>query len=191
MDIAQHSKDYLMQLKTCVDNFDYKIIEEVKDILHQAYKNKKRVFVFGNGGSATTASHMMCDFNKGILGHKGDKNIDRFKVIALCDNVASMTAWSNDTSYDRIFVESLKNLYEDGDVVLGISVSGNSPNVVKACEYIKEINGVVLAFTGAAGGKLKEIADKCVAVDSLSYEIAEDAHLILMHILKNYFFATL
>lgn len=191
MDITQHSQNYLSELKTCLDKLDHKMIGEVKDAILKAYQDGKHIFIFGNGGSAATASHMMCDLNKGILGHKGDKNIKRAKVIALCDNIPSITAWSNDASYDQIFVEPLKNLFEDGDLVIGISVSGNSPNVVKACEYIKERNGTVVAFTGSPGGRLREIADKCITVETSSYEIAEDSHLILAHIIKNYFFETL
>lgn len=191
MDIALHSQNYLLEIQACIDHFDHKMIGEITDIIYKAYQDKKRIFVFGNGGSATTAAHMMCDFNKGVLGHTGEKDIGRFKIIALCDNIASITAWSNDTSYDRIFVEPLKNLYEDGDIVIGISVSGNSPNVVKACEYVKEQKGTVIAFTGAPGGKLKEIANKCFVANSPSYEIAEDIHLILVHMLKKYFLETL
>jgi D-sedoheptulose 7-phosphate isomerase len=134
---------------------------------------------------------MMNDLNKGTLGHKGDAPWKRFKVIALTDNVALMTAWANDTDYNTVFSEPLRNLANPGDVLLCISASGNSPNVIAAVQVAKELGVKVLGFGGFTGGKLAQLADVCIVVPSNEYGPVEDVHMILDHIMTDYFYKKL
>lgn len=151
-------------------------------ILAEANKNNKKVFICGNGGSAATASHFVCDLAKGTIV-KGRK---RFKVIGLTDNIPLMTAWSNDTSYANLFKEQLENLIEEGDVVIGISGSGNSENVLNALLLANERLAITIGLTGFEGGKLKGVAQECLVVPSNSMEQIEDIHLMLEHLICTY-----
>ena len=149
----------------------------------KARDNEKRIYSIGNGGSASTASHFVNDMGKGAsLGR--DK---RFKVIPLTDNVAWMTALSNDLSYDDVYVEQLKNFAEPGDLLLAISGSGNSENVLRAVRYANEVGCVSVGFTGFEGGQLKELVDHCVVVASDHMGRIEDMHVILQHMVCYYF----
>jgi D-sedoheptulose 7-phosphate isomerase len=134
----------------------------------------------GNGGSAATASHFACDFNKGASYGYGDKN--RFKFICLNDNMASLMAYANDVGYEEIFVEQLKNFFNPQDVVIGISGSGNSVNILKAIEYANANNGITIALTGYNGGKLKSIAKYGVHVNIDDMQIVEDLHMTMDHL---------
>ncbi|HID24182.1 MAG TPA: SIS domain-containing protein [Planctomycetaceae bacterium] len=133
----------------------------------------------GNGGSAATASHMANDFNKLTIV----PGQPRFKAIALTDNVPLMTAWGNDTAYENIFVEQLLNFLEPGDVVIGISTSGNSPNVLKALQVAREHGAVTVGFTGRDGGQLKHLVDHCILVPSDHIGQQEDMHMVLDHVI--------
>ena len=146
-------------------------LEKVCEILLYAYKNKKRIFVAGNGGSAGTANHFCCDFGKNAV----KSETDRPKIISLSANMEVVTALGNDFCYGDIFVEQLKNLMEDGDVILLISASGNSPNVVNAAKYVKSRGGQVIGFTGFAGGKLHEYSD-------VEMNVASDCCFKAMHL---------
>jgi len=147
--------------------------------------------VIGNGGSAATASHMMNDLCKGTLGHKGDAPWPRLRVIALTDNVSLMTAWANDTDYNHIFSEPLKNLAERGDLLIAISASGNSPNILAAVEAAKQIGVNVIGLTGFGGGKLAKLAEISFVVPSDGYGPVEDVHMILDHIITGYLYEKL
>ena len=143
---------------------------------------EKMIFIFGNGGSGATASHFAGDFNKGIsYGLK-----KRFKVLCLNDNIPAMLALANDCTYDDIFVEQLKNFLSPGDVVIGISGSGNSKNVLKAISYANQKQATIIALTGFKGGQLKKITQFCLVVPIEDMEKTEDIHLILMHLIKQY-----
>ena len=169
--------------KTDVMDFCEKInaddLKKVCQIILDAYRSKKRIFVAGNGGSAGTANHFCCDFGKNAV----HSETDRPKIISLSANMEVVTALGNDFCYGDIFVEQLKNLMEDGDVILLISASGNSENIVRAAKYVKSRNGSVIGFTGFAGGKLHELADIGINVPSDSYEKVEDLHMVLCHII--------
>ena len=158
-------------------------IEGIVNKLERAREEGKQIFICGNGGSAMAASHLACDLGKGTA--KPDK--PRFKVISLADNMATITAYANDLSYQDIFVEQLINLFQPGDVVLGISGSGNSENVLRALRYAREHGGVTIGFTGFDGGKMKDIAEECLIVDKHDMQMVEDSHLILIHILTQGF----
>jgi D-sedoheptulose 7-phosphate isomerase len=131
----------------------------------------------GNGGSAATASHFVCDFNKGLSYGRERK----YKFLCLNDNVPALMAYANDVGYDAVFVEQLKNFLQVGDLVIGISGSGNSANVVKAVEYANAHGAVTLALVGYDGGQLKRVAKHCVHVDIADMQIVEDLHMILDH----------
>lgn len=177
-------RNYLNELKTALDNIKPSDIEKVAEVLLQAYKNDKTVFIFGNGGSAATASHMACDLGKGTLKNVYDQSEKRLKVISLTDNIASMTAFANDLSFDDMFVQQLNNLVRSGDVVIGISGSGNTPNIIKALMYAKKQGAVTVGLLGYhKGGKAKSFVDYDITVDSDNYGVIEDVHLTLEHVL--------
>jgi D-sedoheptulose 7-phosphate isomerase len=152
-------------------------IEEIVAVLQRARREGKRVLLMGNGGSAATASHFVNDLLKGAT----QPGQPRFKVMCLADNVSTLTAYANDTSYEMIFAEPLRALAEAGDVVLALSGSGNSPNVLRAMDAAKELGLTRLGLAGFAGGKLKAQCDVCVVVPSDSMQIIEDVHLAILH----------
>src|SRR3989344_5739292 len=125
------TKEYLEELKRIVDKVDLEKINSIVELFYRAYKNDNSVFIFGNGGSASTASHFACDLGKGTLGDHYNLSKKRFKVYSLTDNIATITAYANDLGFEEIFSQQLKNLIKDGDVVIAITGSGNSENVVK------------------------------------------------------------
>ena len=188
---SEFAKAYLTDLKTVLDRLPLAPLDKLFSAIEEAHAAGKQIFVIGNGGSAATASHMMNDLNKGTLGHKGDAPWKRFKVIALTDNVSLMTAWANDTDYNTVFSEPLKNLANPGDVLIAISASGNSPNIIAAVEAAKKLGVKVLGFGGFTGGKLAQLADVCVIVPSNGYGPVEDVHMILDHILTGYLYEKL
>ena len=172
-------EDYLKQLKTTLNNFNIDEIEAVANLFISARQSKKHIYVFGNGGSGSTASHMVCDIIKGCSYNKKEK----FKISCLNDNIPTILAYSNDVNYDVIFKEQLKNLLEDGDIVLGISGSGNSSNIISAIEYANSRGNVTIGFTGFNGGELKKISTVSVNAMINDMQISEDVHLIILHIL--------
>jgi D-sedoheptulose 7-phosphate isomerase len=153
-------------------------IDEMLGILRRAYRAGAKVFALGNGGSAATASHLACDLGKNVA----PVGAPRFKVVALTDNVATLTAWGNDNGYDRVFVEQLDNLIDPEDVVIAISASGNSPNVLRAVELARARDATVIGLTGFRGGSLRSLCDVCVVVPSDEMDQIEDAHLALQHL---------
>lgn len=179
-------KDYRKQIssyidleKNVLDSISQEDINQVMNLLEEARLNGRRIFTCGNGGSASTASHMVCDFNKGVSLDQETK----YNFECLSDNVAVMMAIANDISYDDVFVVPLKNKLKEGDVLIGISGSGNSENVVRAFAYAKEKGAKTIAMTGYSGGKLKEMADCNLHVNIDNMQIAEDVHLILNHLM--------
>ena len=188
---SDFAKDYLGGLKGVLDRLPLKPLDEIIRVIEQARDEGRQIFVIGNGGSAATASHMMNDLCKGTLGHKGDAPWPRLRVIALTDNVSLMTAWANDTDFNHIFSEPLKNLAQRGDVLVAISASGNSPNIIAAVEAAKQIGVTVLGLTGFTGGKLSKMADVSLVVPSDGYGPVEDVHIILDHIITSYLYEKL
>ena len=171
---------YFANLKNTIDKLKLDEIIDFIDVLTTAKNNGNNIFIMGNGGSASTASHFCCDFNKGASYQKQGK---RFKFICLNDNFATMMAYANDVSYHDIFVEQLKNFLNPNDVVIGISGSGNSKNVLKAIEYANENNGITVGLTGYSGGKLKLISKYSVNTNFNDMQISEDIHIILCHMI--------
>ena len=180
-------QSYFLEIKRCLDSLDIKKIELVIDMLMEAYKVNRKVFILGNGGSASTASHMACDLGKGTLQRVYDNTEKRLRVISLTDNVAIMTAFANDLSFDDIFVQQLRNLVETDDVIIAISGSGNSKNVIKAVEYSKECGAKTIGVLGfKTGGKLGSMVDCAVIVDSNHYGPIEDIQIVLNHLLASW-----
>jgi len=176
-------QDYFSELKTAVDAISLDDIQKIANVLLSAYKKDKTVFILGNGGAASTASHMSCDLGKGTLKNVYNKREKRFRAISLTDNVATMTAFANDLSYDDMFVQQLHNLVKKGDIVIGISGSGNTPNIIKALMYAKDQGAITVGFLGYHnGGKAKEFVDYDITIQSASYGIIEDLHLALGHV---------
>lgn len=149
------------------------------EVIEEARESGNTVYLLGNGGSGSTASHIVCDLAKGTI--KGGER--RLKAVSLAENIPLMLAWANDTEYANIFVEQLRNLLESGDVVVGISGSGNSENVVRALEYAGEKDCTTIAFTGYDGGRIKKIADVSVHVPVDDMQVVEDVHLVVGHLL--------
>lgn len=175
---------YLKELKYCIDRLDIKKIEEVVAVLMNAYSEGKTVFIVGNGGSAGIASHMACDLGKGTLAREYDDEEKRFRVISLTDNVPVITAYANDLSYEDIFVQQLRNLIGKGDVLVALSGSGNSANVIKAVQYAKKSGAKTVGLLGfKTGGKLGKLVDYKLIAKSNFYGPCEDMQLILDHIL--------
>ncbi len=154
-------------------------IRAVVSALERAWRARRRIYIIGNGGSAATASHMMNDLNK-MTRVPGQ---DRVKAIALTDNVPLMTAVANDLEYADVFVEPLGNLMEAGDVLIAISTSGNSPNIVKAAHLAKDVGATLIALCGMLGGQLADIADLRVVIPAPLIGQQEDGHLILNHVI--------
>lgn len=171
--------NYFNLLKQSVDGLDRKAIISFVDLLLEARKNGNNIYIMGNGGSASTASHFTCDFNKG-LSYKKDI---RFKMICLNDNIATMLAYSNDLGYENVFVEQLKNFLKKDDVVIGISGSGNSKNILNAIEYANHLGAKTVGLTGFDGGKLKNIVDVSIHADVNNMQVAEDVHMTICHML--------
>jgi D-sedoheptulose 7-phosphate isomerase len=188
---SDFAKDYLTGLKDVLDRLPLQPLDDIIRAIEQARDEGRQIFVIGNGGSAATASHMMNDLCKGTLGHKGDAPWPRLRVIALTDNVSLMTAWANDTDFNHIFSEPLKNLAQRGDLLVAISASGNSPNIIAAVEAAKQIGVTVLGLTGFSGGKLAKMADVSLVVPSDGYGPVEDVHMILDHIITSYLYEKL
>ena len=170
--MKDHIRNYLGRLEEALATISPALVDELAGRLYRAYKDGKQVFVMGNGGSASTASHMAADLAKNTIG----ANMRRFRIMSL-----------NDIGYHRVFTEQLMNLIRPGDVLVVISGSGNSPNVLRAVDYARNECAQVVGLLGFSGGRAAELCDTAVVVESDDYGVIEDAHLILNHILVEYF----
>jgi D-sedoheptulose 7-phosphate isomerase len=177
-------KEYIDKESQLTANISPKDFQKVIDILTDIYRKDKQVFIIGNGGSASTANHFVCDFGKNAVQKKGQR---RFRIISLSDNTEKITAFGNDVAFEEIFSQQLENLMNDGDALIVISASGNSPDIIKACEFAKEKNAKIIGLTGFEGGKVKAFADLNFIIPVESYEIIEDIHLIIMHMIVSYY----
>ncbi|MBI5049497.1 MAG: SIS domain-containing protein [Nitrospirae bacterium] len=181
------SLDYLNQLKVILDAFPHEQFEEIAKALMAAYDEERQIFIMGNGGSGSTASHFACDVNKGCCLELEKK----FKVVCLNDNMPTILAYANDLSYSEIFVEQLKNFLRHRDVVIGISGSGNSENVLRAISYAREKGAKTIGLSGFSGGKLAKIADIPFVAAINDMQKVEDVHMIVVHILMQYLYKAL
>lgn len=177
------AEEYLNQLKKILESLNLEDLNNIIDSLLKAYRENKQVFVMGNGGSAVLASHFACDLSKGTLNDVYDDEEKRFRVISLTDNIALMTAYSNDLDYEHVFSQQLKNLVNTGDIVMGISASGNSKNVVNAINLAKKNKATTIALLGFDGGKLRDLVDFKIWVNNNNYGMVEDVHSALQHMI--------
>jgi D-sedoheptulose 7-phosphate isomerase len=172
--------EYRSLLTQTLEKLDMAAVEQLVEVFLDAHARGARIFTMGNGGSGASASHAAGDFLKGA-SYGLDK---RFSMICLNDNLPSMMAIANDIGWDDIFVEPLKNYLQPGDVVIGISGSGNSRNVLKAGEFAKSNGATLVGMTGFKGGKLREIADLTIHSDAMDMEVAEDVHMAVFNMVK-------
>ncbi len=170
---------YIKDTSETINQLPIALIQEVVEILHTARLNRRHVFIMGNGGSAATASHFACDLGKGTT----DPRSPRLRVVALTDNMPTFSAWANDTAYDNVFAEQLWNLVEPGDVVVGISGSGRSMNVLKAIHLANLVGATTVGLTGFDGGELANIVHIPIVVTNNVMEQVEDVHMMLSHLI--------
>jgi D-sedoheptulose 7-phosphate isomerase len=183
MDHQKNIRSFLDEQKKCLSNIlkDTSEIDQVVNHLIKIRNQKKTIFTMGNGGSASTASHFVSDILKTCI----TKNNNRFQATSLVDNIPVILAWSNDVSYESIFLEQLKNSLKKNDVVIGFSGSGNSTNILNALRYAKKNNAFCIGFTGESGGKMKNLCDICIRVPSNEMLSIESQHVILCHCIAN------
>jgi D-sedoheptulose 7-phosphate isomerase len=171
--------DFITAQKAALDSVPAEAVAELIETFQSALADDRQIFVFGNGGSAANASHFVTDLGKGA----SDKVGRRFRVMALNDNISWMTALGNDYAYDEIFVRQLMNFGRPGDVVLALSVSGDSPNVVKAMDWAVKNGLHTIALVGGKRGRMAELAKQCIVIDSTHYGRVEDAQMGICHMI--------
>lgn len=174
---------YLKDMNFIISHINKEEIITVIDILHKARDTNKTIYIMGNGGSASNASHFINGLSQGAT-------VDgkpRFRAIALTDNIPNLLAYGNDYGYENVFVEQLKNLLNEGDIVIGISGSGKSPNIIRAIEYANNHKAITLGFIGFDGGILKSLVNHAVHIPSFYMEHIEDVHLMISHLISSFF----
>lgn len=175
--MKQWISSYIESQKAALDSIPVAQVERVIERLKSAWKEDRQVFVAGNGGSAANSSHFITDLGKGA----SDKLPKRFRCLSLTDNVSWITALGNDYSYDDVFVSQLKNYARKGDLFIGVSVSGNSPNLVKTLEWCRQQGVETVALVGAKRGRMAELGDHVLVIDSTHYGRVEDAQMGILH----------
>jgi len=175
-------KSYSYELYEVLKAMDEKAINEIFSEIENAFKKKKNIYVLGNGGSAASASHWVCDFGKGV----NNPGSDRMKIHALSDNGAILTAIGNDITYDDIFSYQLESLCNEGDLLIGLSVSGNSKNILNAYEIGKNKKCRIVSIIGDFNGKMAELSNVTLIIKSRNYGIVEDVHMVINHGLSQY-----
>ena len=183
MSVERHLEEYLCRLQDAIAALSREDMSLLGETLFRAYRNNKQVFLLGNGGSSSTASHMAADIAKNTIA----PHMRRFRVLSLNDNTALLTALANDLGYENVFSEQLQNLIRPGDLLIAISGSGDSPNVVNALRYAREQCAEIVGILGLGGGEAASLADLAIVVPSDHYGIVEDVHLIINHIIVDHF----
>ena|SRR2546423_4801133 len=172
------AKEYFEELQRVLAALSHDTINQIADTFVDAYESHRAIYFFGNGGSASLASHFACDLGKGTAYCNGGK---RFRALALTDNLATLTAWANDSDYEDVFSEQLRNFVQTGDVAFAISGSGNSKNVLNALQVAREAQAITVGLSGFEGGQMKTLCDICLVVPSDNMQIIEDLHLATTH----------
>lgn len=176
---------YFQEVIKCIVLLEKPAIEQMIELIMEAYRKDKKIYILGNGGGASTSSHMACDLGKGTLARVYDRTEKRLHVLSLTDNVATMTAYANDLSYDDIFLQQLRNLVEQDDLIIAISGSGNTKNVLNAVSYAKKMGAKTIGLTGFnTGGRLAEIVDVSIIVKTTHYGPLEDVHMMIGHLVS-------
>ena len=187
MDYREQIREYVELEKGVLSRLDVDAINDALNLILQTYEKKKTIYIFGNGGSSATASHYQNDFNKGISEYVEKK----FCFQCLNDNMATVMAIANDIGFEEVFRFQLINRLEEGDLVIAISGSGNSENVIRAVEFAKGQGNLVIGMTGYQGGRLKELADISLHADVNSMQVTEDIHMIFDHMIMSIFYGSL
>ena len=182
--LKNHVNEYREKLTNLFTQIDYDVLEKIASTIIEVYKNEKTIYVVGNGGSAATASHYKVDFGFFVRYFKNK----RIKIVSLTDHSPLMTAIGNDNSFDEVFTQQMQDYFQKGDVLIAISASGNSMNVVKAAKYASELGGKSIGLVGFDGGKLKDASDICLFTPNPKgdYGPIEDLHMCICHMLVSY-----
>jgi len=175
--VSDALRDHVDGVRAALDGVPLDEVERLVDHIVDAHASHRHVYIIGNGGSASTATHFACDLGKATI----IEGRARLRVTSLTDNVAFLTAWANDTSYERVFAEQLLSLLNPGDVLIAVSASGNSPNILAAVDVAREVGAATLALVGFSGGALVDAVDAAVHIPFHDYGIVEDCHLVLQH----------
>jgi len=181
MDYKNHIQNYINQEIDILKKLDLNRINDVLNEIITAYERESTIYIFGNGGSASTASHFVNDFNKGISEYTEKK----FRFVCLSDNMSTLTAIANDIGYEDVFAFQLRGRLKDTDLVIGISGSGNSKNIIHALQYANEIGAKTIGLTGYDGGKVASMVDVSLNVPVCNMQITEDIHMILDHLIMS------
>lgn len=187
MNYTQQINDYIALEIETLQKLDVAAINEAMNLIDETRKNKGNIYIFGNGGSSATASHFQNDFNKGVSEYIEEK----FRFQCLNDNMATIMAIANDIGFEDVFSFQLHNKLEPNDIIVAISGSGNSKNVIKAVEYAKSKGNKIIGLTGYNGGKLKELSDISLHAPIMSMQVTEDIHMIFDHLIMSIFYKTL
>lgn len=187
--MEDYIEKYLKKSIQLLQSLPYKEIAKAMNILQATYERDGRIYAFGNGGSLAIATHWVADFNKTVFAHHLAKNIRRFQAIRLPTTDEELTAWANDVGFDMVFAGPLRNYIREGDVVIAVSSSGSSPNVIKAVELAKEYKIPVIGLSGFDGGVLNQLADAKINVKTKKgeYELVEGVHAVILHLMTRYF----
>lgn len=186
-DYTKEIREYINLEREVLSRLDVCAVNDAVNLIMKAYEAEKNIYIFGNGGSAATASHYQNDFNKGISEYTGKK----FRFVCLNDNIATVMAIANDIGFEEVFRFQLDNRLAEGDLIIAISGSGNSENVIRAAEYAKEQGNQVIGLCGYDGGRLKKIADVALHADVDSMQVTEDVHMVLDHLMMSVFYKAL
>ena len=184
MDFKSAIKEYYERERKVIESLNLEEINDAMNAIYETYQKGGNIYICGNGGSASTASHFQNDFNKGISEYVENK----FRFVCLNDNVSTLMAIANDIGYEEVFRFQLRNKITKEDLFVGISGSGNSKNVLNAAEYAKEAGAKIIGITGYTGGKLKQMADYRMHADIMDMQIAEDVHMTFDHMMMKIFY---
>ncbi|OIO19923.1 MAG: hypothetical protein COY69_00805 [Candidatus Magasanikbacteria bacterium CG_4_10_14_0_8_um_filter_32_14] len=185
--LVEHSHDYFDRLKKALDDFDHSGLHRLIKKIEPLRGTEKTIIVAGNGGSSSTCSHMVTDIAKTILGKNAKEKGNRFRIMSLNDNTPIVTAWANDEGYEHIFSQQLKNMGRSGDLLIVLTGSGQSPNIIELVKMAKTMGIYSFGISGFDGGLLKELCDDYLLAVSNDYGIIEDFHMIVVHLITDWF----
>jgi D-sedoheptulose 7-phosphate isomerase len=182
-------EDFNRTVAKVLTSLPKKEIAKVASILLGAYEKGKHIYIIGNGGSLAMATHWVADLNKTVFSRHLHTPFKRFKAVRIPSTEAELTAWANDINYDMVFAGPLSNYLEEGDILIAISSSGNSPNIIKAVELAKKRGNTVIGISGFDGGKLHKLADAKILAKTRKgeYEIVESVHMTVLHLITKFF----
>jgi D-sedoheptulose 7-phosphate isomerase len=186
-DAEVFARSYVQAVTTALNGLDLAAVSRVIEALWWAYQADRQIFIFGNGGSASTSSHLATDLAKGTLGYRGDAPARPVRAVSLTDNNSLISAWANDVGFEHVFLGQLKTHLRRGDVVVALSASGNSPNILAAIHFARDAGARTVGLAGFGGGALSGLVDVGVVVDSHDYGVVEDVHLQIGHIISHCF----